>query len=117
MNETLTLHIEKSDGSIGWRYQVTPTGKVIAMSRMDQPLYEVANDFVIIGFTKKWVWDDHLTIQSIDYTIDDLFDAGLTALGSYPIVKSFGDIYAVNMAVKHIEPSYIGKHRKEGTPA
>jgi hypothetical protein len=117
MNETLTLHIEKADGTIGWRYQVAATGKVIAMSRMDQTLHEVANDLVVIGFTKKWVWDDELTIQSIDYTIDDLFDHGLTVLATFPIVKSFGSVYAVNMAVKHIEPSYIGKHRKEGTPA
>ena len=117
MHETLMVQVAKDDGTNGWLYEVTKTGKVIAMSPIGQPLYEAQSDLVIIGFTKKWVWDDQLTIQSIDYTIDDLFDAGLTVLANYPIVKSFGSVYAVNMPVKHIEPSYVGKHRKEGTPA
>ena len=114
MTETLIVHIER--GENGHRFQVDPTGKVIAFATPDGKLREVWTDLALVGFAKTFIPETQITVKSIDYTIDDLFEVGMICLSSYPIMKSFGSIYAINMPVKHIEPAYKGKHRKEGTP-
>ena len=117
MNETLTLYIGSETGKLGFRYRVTPTGKVTGIAVGTDQFSDVGNDLVLVGFTTTPTGIAPITVAAIDYTVDNLFDDSHIVVDSYPIFRSFESAYSINMKVKEIERDYAPKHRKEGTPA
>ena len=118
MNETLTLHTGSETGKPGFRYLVTPTGKVTGIAvGADQFSDMWRDDLVLIGFTSLPTGVAPITVSAIDYTLDNLFDDAHMVIDSYPIFRSFDSAYSLNLKVKEIERDYAPKHRKEGTPA
>ena len=117
MNETLTLHIGSETGKPGFRYRVTPTGKITGIAVGADQFNDVGNDLVLVGFTTTPTGIAPITVSAIDYTLDNLFDDAHLVIDSYPIFRSFDSAYSLNLKVKEIEGDYAPKHRKEGTPA